>query len=76
MRRTIPERARRLAAKLELGFARDAEFATGLNGAQQRLQRANDRLWSGLHPDAVATLYGAHPRGRRDRGRAQPLSHP
>jgi len=56
MRRTIPERARRLAAELEQGFARDAEFATGLNGAQQRLQRANDRLRSGLHPDAIATL--------------------
>jgi len=61
MSRTVPERAQRLAAELELGLARDAEFATQLNDAQQRLQHANGRLWPGLHPDAVATLYGEHP---------------
>ena len=54
MSRVVPEQARRLAAELDLRFARDAELATELNDAQRRLQRANDRLWSGLHPDGIA----------------------
>ena len=62
MSRTVPKRARRLGAELEQRFARDAQLATQLNDAQQRLRDANDRLWSGLHPDGVATLYGEHPR--------------
>jgi hypothetical protein len=59
--RTVPDRARRLAAELELKFTADAALATELNDAQGRLRRANDRLWQGLHPDAVAMLYGECP---------------
>ena len=47
--------------ELELRFARDAELASRLNDAHERLRRANDRLWWGLHPDGMATLYGEHP---------------
>ena len=61
MSRAIPERARQLAAELERQFARDAELATQLNETQGRLRDANDRLWSGLHPDGIATIYGEHP---------------
>jgi hypothetical protein len=61
MSRAVPEQARRLAAELERRFARDAELATELNDAQRRLQRANDRLWRGLHPDGIAMIYREHP---------------
>ncbi len=61
MSRAVPEQARGLAAELDLRFARDAELATELNAAQRRLQGANDRLWSGLHPDGIAMIYGDHP---------------
>lgn len=61
MSRTIPDRARRLAAELELKFTADAALAIELNDAQRRLRRANDRLWQGLHPDAVAMLHGDCP---------------
>ena len=54
MSRAVPEQARRLAAELDLQFAHDAELATELADAQRRLQHANDRLWSGLHPDGIA----------------------
>ena len=60
MSRAIPERAQQLAAELERRFARDAELATQLNDAQRQLRDANDRLWSGLHPDGIAA-YGEHP---------------
>ena len=61
MSRAVPEHARRLAAELDLQFAHDAELATELADAQRRLQHANDRLWSGLHPDGIAMIYDAHP---------------
>ena len=61
MSRAIPEQTRQLAAKLHHRFARDAELATQLNDAQRRLRDANDRLWSGLHPDGIAAIYGEHP---------------
>ena len=61
MSRAVPEQARGLAAELELRFARDAALATELADAQRRLQHANDRLWSGLHPDGIAMIYGEHP---------------
>jgi len=61
MSRAVPEQARRLAAELDLRLAHDAELATELNDAQRRLQLANDRLWSGLHPDGIAAIYGEHP---------------
>jgi hypothetical protein len=60
MSRAIPERARGLAAELDRRFARDAELATELADAQRRLQRANDRLWSGLYPDGIVAIYGEH----------------
>jgi hypothetical protein len=50
-----------LAAELAVLFAQDAQLATRLNDAHQRLQRANERLWSGLHPDGMAAVYGEHP---------------
>jgi hypothetical protein len=43
MSRAVPDRARRLAAELELRFAHDAGLATRLNDAHQRLRCANDR---------------------------------
>ena len=61
MSRAVPEQARRLAAELDLRFACGAELATELNDAQRRLQRANDRVWSGVHPDGIAMIYGEHP---------------
>ena len=61
MSQPVPDRARQLAAELDLRFARDAELAHELNDAHERLQRANDRLWSGLHPDVIAAVYGEHP---------------
>ncbi|MHB1571293.1 MAG: HU family DNA-binding protein [Solirubrobacteraceae bacterium] len=58
---TIPRRARAIASKLSRAFTEDSELAKRLNDAQQRLQAANDRLRSGLHPDGFAALYGEHP---------------
>jgi hypothetical protein len=59
--RSVPDRARTLAAELALRFAQDAQLATRLNEAHQRLQRANERLWRGVHPDGMAAVYGEHP---------------
>jgi hypothetical protein len=59
--RSVPHRARTLAAELALRFAQDAQLATRLNEAHQRLQRANERLWRGVHPDGMAAVYGEHP---------------
>ena len=53
----VPARARELAARLAELFVRDAGIAERLNDAQHRLQRANDRLWSGLAPDAFGVIY-------------------
>ncbi|MGZ6693447.1 MAG: hypothetical protein ACXVHQ_39390 [Solirubrobacteraceae bacterium] len=61
MSHETPARAGRLARELELRFAQDAKLARKLNNARHRLQRANDRLWWGLHPDGIATFYGEHP---------------
>jgi hypothetical protein len=61
---TVPARARELAARLAALFARDASIAKRLNEAQHRLRHANDRLWSGLAPDAFGLIYdGAAPGG-------------
>jgi hypothetical protein len=54
----VSDAARRLAAQLERHFGREAELARRLACAQERLIRANDRLWWGLHPDGLATVYG------------------
>ncbi|MHB1569810.1 MAG: hypothetical protein ACYCXW_06350 [Solirubrobacteraceae bacterium] len=79
MSRAIPAPARQLAAELERRFARDAELATQLNDAQQRLRDASDRLWSGLHPDGIAAIYGEHPaaiEGATAHNRSQVLDSP
>jgi hypothetical protein len=57
MNRAVPAAARQLALQLQDAFAQDQQLARQLNDAQQRLQSANARLWSGLHPDALALLY-------------------
>ena len=58
----VPEPARRLAAKLELRFARDAQLTTQLGDVrQQRLQRFNDPLGTDMDPDGIATIHGEHP---------------
>jgi hypothetical protein len=59
--RSVPDLARRLAAQLDSQFGQDAALARRLNAAQWRLQRANDRLWWGLHPDGLAAVYGEDP---------------
>ena len=56
--------AREFAARLSGLFERDVEVVQRLNDAQRRLLGANDRLWSGLHPDAFGLLDdGAAPVG-------------
>lgn len=60
MSRSVPDRARHLAAELAHQFVHDSQLTTQLNDARQRPRRANDRLWWGLHPDAVAAVYGEH----------------
>jgi len=53
----VPEAAGQLAARLADAFEQDRGLAEQLTAAQQRLQAANDRLWSGLHPDALGLVY-------------------
>jgi len=55
--RTVPARARELAARLSALFERDVEIVGRLNDAQSRLRDANERLWSGLAPDAFGLVY-------------------
>ena len=57
MTRTVPATARKLARQLQDAFAKDQQLARQLNDPQQRLQTANARLSSGLHPNAPALLY-------------------
>ena len=62
---TVPARARELAARLSGLFERDVEIVGRLNDAQSRLRDANERLWSGLAPDAFGLVYdGAAPVGQ------------
>jgi hypothetical protein len=62
---TVPARARALAARLSALFERDVEIVGRLNDAQSRLRDANERLWSGLAPDAFGLVYdGAASAGR------------
>ncbi len=56
-RATVPAQARELAGRLAALFERDSQITKRLNDAHARLQSANVRLWSGLHPDALALLY-------------------
>lgn len=53
----VPEAARQLAARLADAFEQDRGLAEQLRVAQHRLQAANSRLWSGLHPDALGLIY-------------------
>ncbi len=53
----VPEAAQRLAGELADAFETDRDLAERQNSAQHRLQAANDRLWSGLHPDALGLAY-------------------
>ena len=55
--RAVPAHARQLAAQLSALFERDVEIVERLNDAQHRLQDANERLWSGLAPDAFGLIY-------------------
>jgi hypothetical protein len=50
--RAVPARACELAARLSALFHRDSLIAGRLNDAQRRVREANERLWSGLAPDA------------------------
>lgn len=56
MRREVPARARALASELAALFWSDRKIVERLNDAQRRLACANDRLWSGLHPDALGLV--------------------
>jgi hypothetical protein len=61
----VPARARELAVRLSVLFDRDVEIVGRLNDAQSRLRDANERLWSGLAPDAFGLIYdGAAPAGQ------------
>ncbi|MDQ6776027.1 MAG: hypothetical protein M3071_07365 [Actinomycetota bacterium] len=61
---TVPVRARELAARLSALFDDDTRIAVRANDAQRRLRDANDRLWSGLAPDALGLIYdGSAPAG-------------
>ncbi len=53
----VPEVAQRLASELADAFETDRGLAEQLTAAQHRLQAANGRLWSGLHPDALGLVY-------------------
>ena len=55
----VPAHARELAARLSALFGSDCELAERLNDAQRRLLSANDRLWSGLAPDAPWVIRSA-----------------
>ena len=56
-RARCPDRARELAARLSALFTRDVVIVKRLNDAKHRLEQANDRLWSGLAPDALGLVY-------------------
>lgn len=63
-RRAVPAKARELAARLSALFAKDVEIVVRANDAQRRLAQANERLWSGVAPDAFGVIYdGAAPAG-------------
>ena len=55
----VPAHARELAARLSALFRSDCELAERLNDAQRRLLTVNDRLWSGLDPDASWVIRSA-----------------
>ena len=66
-RGALPDDARQLAARLSALFDADCAIARRLNDAQRRLRNANERLWSGLAPDAFGLIYdGTTPAGRSE----------
>ena len=69
----VPAAARGLADRLAERFTHDAGLCERLNDAQRRLQQANDRLWSGLHPDGLAAVYGEHPAAVAAESRSEAL---
>ncbi|MGZ6639096.1 MAG: hypothetical protein ACXVII_40420 [Solirubrobacteraceae bacterium] len=65
--RVVSARARELAVRLSALFERDVNIVQRLNDAQRRLRDANERLWSGLSPDAFGLIYdGAAPAGQSE----------
>ena len=54
--RVVPVLARELATRLSALFERDVEIVNRVNDAQHRLTEANERLRSGLSPDAFGLL--------------------
>jgi hypothetical protein len=62
--RVVPVLARELAARLSALFERDVEIVKRVSDAQCRVREANERLWSGLSPDAFGLIHdGAGPAG-------------
>jgi hypothetical protein len=55
--RAVSEAARRLAGELVEAFGQDRALAERQAEAQHRWQAANERLWSGVHPDALGVVY-------------------
>jgi hypothetical protein len=53
--RVVPAHARELAGRLSALLTQDVAIVERLNDAQRRLMKANERLWSGLAPDAFAS---------------------
>src|SRR5664279_667492 len=65
----VPAHARELAVELSALFERDVTIVRRLSDAQHRLIDANERLWSGLSPDAIGLIYdGAGPGGASEIG--------
>ena len=55
--RVVPAHARGLAGKLSALLTQDVAIIERLNDAERRLMNANERLWSGLAPDAFGLVY-------------------
>jgi hypothetical protein len=53
----VSDTARQLAGQLADAFAQDQALAEQQTVCQDRLRAGNDRLWSGLHPDALGLIY-------------------
>jgi hypothetical protein len=57
----VPAHARELAARLSALFEQDSRIVARLSSAQRRLRHANDRLRSGVAPDAFGPIKDASP---------------
>jgi hypothetical protein len=57
----VPAHARELAARLSALFEKDSRIVARLSSAQRRLRHANDRLCSGVAPDAFGPTWDASP---------------